>query len=63
MSDKVDVLSEDRAKKLMLSYEACFRSVNSECLVIFPDAFEGSSFLGFRDIMRKFCNLNCCLLD
>lgn len=44
MNDKVDVLSEDCAKKLMLSYEMCFRSVNPECSAIFPDTIEYSSF-------------------
>lgn len=43
-SDKVDVLSEECEKKLMLNYEACFTSVNPECSVIFPDAIEDSSF-------------------
>lgn len=32
MSDKVDVLSENCAKKLILSYEACFSSVNPQLL-------------------------------
>lgn len=44
MSDKVDVLSQDCEKKVMLSYEVCFMSVNPECSVIFPDAIEDSSF-------------------
>lgn len=45
MSDKVHTLSEDCEKKLMLNYKACFRSVNPECSVIFPDAIEDSYFL------------------
>lgn len=44
MSYKVDVLSQDCEKKVMLSYEACFMSVNPECSVIFPDTIEDSSF-------------------
>lgn len=32
MSEKVDVLSENCAKKLMLSYEVCFSSVDPQLL-------------------------------
>lgn len=46
---------------------ACFRSVNSECSVIFLEAsirgYWSFFLLDCRNIARRFCNVNCSLPD